>query len=180
MPKIFTYARQVHYLVKRPKYLVLSIYAFNYILLASSAANSLAFGDDIIGQQGTDRGAAKDAAARGLAILAVSVPCFLHAFTRRGGILLNNIIVTVKVAILCAFPVMAICVLSGVASSDYAKENMGFSKSFSDAHSDMDRYTQGVLAVLYTYSGYNSANYVCHQDYPIYHSENTDSLLDSI
>jgi amino acid transporter len=153
----------VHYLLKRPKFLVMSFYAVNYVFLASSAANALSFGDDIIGDQGTERGATKDAAARGLAILAITFPCFLHAFTRRGGILLNNIVVVVKVAILCTFPIMAICVLAGVANTDHAKQNLDYTNSFANARSDIDSYTQGILAVLYAYSGYNQANYVCIQ-----------------
>ncbi|KAH7088191.1 amino acid permease-domain-containing protein [Paraphoma chrysanthemicola] len=150
----------VHYLLKRPKFLVLSFYAINYIFLASSAANALSFGDDVVGGQGTDRGALRDAAARGIAILAVTFPCFLHAFTRRGGILLNNVFVVVKVAILCTFPIMAICVLCGVADTNHAAENLNPKHSFANARSDVDSYTQGILAVFYAYSGYNQANYV--------------------
>jgi hypothetical protein len=55
---------------------------------------------------------------------------------------------------------MAICVLGGVTESNYAKENMSASTSFADIRGDVDSYTQGVLAVLYAYSGYNQANYV--------------------
>jgi hypothetical protein len=55
---------------------------------------------------------------------------------------------------------MAICVLCGVIESNHAKENMRASTSFADIHGDVDSYTQGVLAVLYAYSGYNQANYV--------------------
>lgn len=128
--------------------------------MASSAANALSFGDDVIGNQGVDRGALKDAAARGLAIIAVTLPCFLHAFTRRGGIILNNIFVVVKVAILCTFPIMAVCVLAGVVDSNHAPQNLSLANSFSGARSDVDSYTQGILAVLYAYSGYNQANYV--------------------
>jgi amino acid transporter len=84
----------------------------------------------------------------------------LHAFTRRGGILLNDIIVVVKVAILCFFPIMAICVLSGVADTNHVAEDLKGSNSFSQIHSDVDSYTQGILAVFYAYSGYNQANYV--------------------
>jgi amino acid transporter len=151
---------EVHYLLRRPKFFVLSFYAINYIFFASSAANALSFGDDVIGDQGTDRGALKDAAARGIAILAVTFPCFLHAFTRRGGILLNNIFVIVKVAILCTFPIMAVCVLAGVVDTNHAVENLSPKNSFANARSDVDSYTQGILAVLYAFSGYNQANYV--------------------
>ncbi|KAF2825914.1 amino acid transporter [Ophiobolus disseminans] len=150
----------VHYLLRRPKFLILSCYAINYILLASSTANALSIGDDIIGEQGTDRGALKDAFARGLAILAVTLPCFVHAFTRRGGILINNIFVVVKIAILCVFPVMAICVLAGVVNSNHASHNLAPQNAFANARSDLDSYTQGVLSILYAYNGYNQANYV--------------------
>jgi amino acid transporter len=170
---------QVNYLLKRPKFFVLSFYAINYIVLASSAANALSFGDDIIGDQGTDRGAARDAAARGLAIVAVTFPCFLHAFTRRGGIILNNIFAMTKVAILCTFPIMAVCVLAGVVDSNHAKENLNMQNSFSNGRSDVDSYTQGILAVLYAYSGYNQANYVCeHRLYSF--SDLADATLGSM
>jgi amino acid transporter len=159
----FADVHKVHYLIKRPRFLVLSCYAVNYIFLASSAANALSFGDDIVGGEGADRGALRDAAARGLAILAVTLPCFLHAFTRRGGILINNIFVVFKIAILCVFPVMAICVLAGVVDSNHAAQNLSSQNSFANARSDVDSYTQGILAVMYAYSGYNQANYVCYQ-----------------
>ncbi|KAF1844356.1 uncharacterized protein K460DRAFT_343641 [Cucurbitaria berberidis CBS 394.84] len=62
---------------------------------------------------------------------------------------------------------MAICVLSGVANTNHAEENLNISKSFSHAHSNIDSYTQGILAVFYAYSGYNQANYVlCEIDRP--------------
>ncbi|KAI4619201.1 uncharacterized protein J4E87_007789 [Alternaria ethzedia] len=150
----------VNYLIKRPKFFVFSFYAVNYVIIASSAANALTFGDDIIGSPGSDRGAAKDAAARCLAIMAVTLPCFLHAFTRRGGILLNNVIVVVKIAILCVFPIMAICVLAGVAHTNHATANMGYKNSFARTHGNADSYTQGMLAVFYAYGGYNQANYM--------------------
>jgi amino acid transporter len=151
---------QVNYLFKRPRFFVLCLYAVNYICLASGAANALSFGDDVIGDQGTDRGSLRDAAARGLAILAVTFPCFLHAFTRRGGIILNNVMVVIKVAILFTFPIMAICVLAGVVDSNHAKQNLSLKKSFANTSSNIDRYSQGILAVLYAFNGYNQANYV--------------------
>ncbi|KAH8725895.1 hypothetical protein GQ44DRAFT_726624 [Phaeosphaeriaceae sp. PMI808] len=131
----------VNYLVKRPKYFVLSIYAVTYIFVSSSAANALSFGDHIIGDQDTDRGAGRDAAARGLAILTVTFPCFLHAFTRRGGILLNNIVAMIKVSILCAFPIIAICVSFGVVDSNPARSNLNLKNSFANAHATIDSYT---------------------------------------
>jgi amino acid permease len=73
---------------------------------------------------------------------------------------MNNTVVVVKVAILCAFPIMAICVLAGVTNSNYAAQNLDFKDSFANSRSDVDSYTQGILAVLYAYSGYNQANYV--------------------
>lgn len=97
--------------------------------------------------------------------MAVTFPCFLHAFTRRGGIILNNIVVVVKVAILCTFPIMAICVLAGVVDTNHAKQNLSLTHSFSGARADVDSYVQGILAVLYAYSGYNQANYVSQSSF---------------
>ena len=141
--------------------MILCVYGLNYIFLASSAANALAFGDDVIGGAGTERSAAKDNAARGIAIVAVTFCCMLHAFTRRGGIVLNNIVVVVKLMILLSFPIMAFCVLGGVSDTNHAKANMSSSNAFADVHSDVDGYVQGTLAILFAYNGYNQANYVC-------------------
>jgi amino acid transporter len=127
--------------------------------MASSAPNALSFGDDIIGGAGTNRSTAEDNAARGIAIAAVTFCCLLHSFTRRGGILLNNIVVVIKLLILCSFPILAFCALGGVADTNYAKANMG-SNTFADAHSNVDGYVQGTLAILFAYNGYNQANYV--------------------
>jgi amino acid transporter len=147
-------------MLKRPKFLVLCLYGLNYIFFASSAANALSFGDDAIGEKNTDRGAGKDAAARGLAMIVVTLACLLHAFTRRGGIILNNIIVVAKVAILCIFPIMAICVLAGVADTDHAAENLKPANAFADPSNSVSAYVQGILAILFAYNGYNQANYV--------------------
>jgi hypothetical protein len=93
-------------------------------------------------------------------MVAVTAACCVHAFTRRGGIIINNVFVIVKLLILCAFPVMAICVLAGVSDSNHASANMHPSNAFSDVHQNVDGYVQGTLAILYAYNGYNQANYV--------------------
>jgi amino acid transporter len=144
--------------------LILCVYGLNYIFVASSAPNALSFGDDVIGGAGTDRSAAKDNAARGIAMVAVTFCCCLHAFTRRGGIVLNNIVVVVKLMILCAFPIMAFCALGGVADTNHAKANMSASNAFDDARTNVDGYVQATMAILFAYNGYNQANYV---RYPI-------------
>lgn len=91
---------------------------------------------------------------------AVTLACLLHAFTRRGGIALNNVMVVVKLMILTTFPIMAICALAGVENTNHAAENMNPSKAFEDAHSNVDGYVQGILGILFAYNGYNQANYV--------------------
>lgn len=145
--------------MKRPKFLIITVYGLNYILLASSAANAVAFGDSVIGG-GFDRSAGRDAAARGLAMAAVTLTCLLHAFTRRGGIALNNIMVVMKLMVLSAFPIMALCALAGVKDTNYAAENMKPSNAFDGARSNVDGYVQGILGILFAYNGYNQANFV--------------------
>ena len=152
-------------MLKRPKYLVLCIYALNFILLASCAPNALSFGDDIVGAQGSERSATTDALARILAMVAITLPCLLHAFTRRGGIVINNIFVVIKIAMVCSFPVMAIYGIRTGKTPNFAKANMNSTTSFANIHSDVDSYTQGFLAVLYAYSGYNQASYVRESDH---------------
>lgn len=93
-------------------------------------------------------------------MVAVTLVCLFHAFTRRGGIILNNVVVVMKVAVLCVFPILAICVLAGVSDSNHAADNLTPKNAFASVHSDLDSYVQGCLAILYAYNGYNQANYV--------------------
>jgi len=52
------------------------------------------------------------ATIRGIAILIAIVPCLIHAFSRRGGILLNNTLAIIKVFILI-FVIIATWVVAG-------------------------------------------------------------------
>lgn len=54
-------------------------------------------------------------AIRGIAILIAAVTCFIHAFSRRGGILLNNAFAIIKVLIL-VFIIIVTWVVAGQAS----------------------------------------------------------------
>ncbi|KAF2004027.1 amino acid transporter [Amniculicola lignicola CBS 123094] len=149
----------VAYLVQHPKFLIICVYGLNYIVLASSAANALSFGDYTMFS--TDMNTkTKDNIARVLAIIAVTFACAIHAFTRRGGIILNNVLASVKVLIVLTFPIMAICALAGVKDTNNAKSNLNPSTSFDGIHSTMYGYSNAFISVLYAYQGINQANYI--------------------
>lgn len=53
------------------------------------------------------------AAVRGIAIAVATATCFIHTFSRRGGIVLNNVLAIVKVGILLLIIITAIVVSAG-------------------------------------------------------------------
>ena len=54
---------------------------------------------------------------RAIALAAATVACFSHAFSRRGGIILNNVFASIKVLILLFIIIIAIMVPFGVFQS---------------------------------------------------------------
>ena len=107
-------------------------------------------------------GSKRDAVVRVIAIGVVTFSCLIHGTWRRGGVLLNNIIASIKVLILCIFPVLAVCALAGVGNGNNATKNMSIKNSFAGAHASTSVYgwSNAFLSVLYAYSGFNQANYV--------------------
>ncbi|KAF2264189.1 amino acid transporter [Lojkania enalia] len=150
----------IGYLIKRPRFFVLCIYGISFIILASNAANSLSFGDHLTHSFGIENSTTRDNVARGLAMISVTLACVIHAFTRRGGIIFNNILAVTKVLILLTFPIMAICALAGVSDTNYAKINMDPAYSFQDSHSDLYGYSNSFISVLYAYNGISQANFI--------------------
>ena len=106
-------------------------------------------------------GPRRDATVRGIAIGVVTCSCLIHGTWRRGGVLLNNIVASTKVLIICIFPVLAVCALAGFGNTNSATENMSIKNSFADAHASTSMYgwSNAFLSVLYAYSGFNQANY---------------------
>jgi len=100
---------------------------------------------------------------RGVAVGIATFACFVHAFSRRGGIWLGNLLAFIKVLILLLIIVTGICAYAGVfhtKARDIASDNLSTKHAFADAASDPYGYAQAFLAIIFAYSGFEQPNSV--------------------
>ena len=114
-----------------------------------------------------------DATVRGLAATALTAACILHALWRRGGILLNNLLAVVKVAMLLAVIVIGFAVSAGATFGNgpvhgtttdpvtgKSFSNFDPRVSFARSSNNIANYTNSLLFVVYSYSGFEQPFYV--------------------
>ena len=155
------------------------MYGVTYIILGNLSGNAIAFGIyflEAVGIKG------HDAAIRGLAVAALTAASLLHAAWRNGGIVVNNMLASLKVLILIAVICMGFAASAGAKfghgsvhgetvdpTTGKATSNFDTHTSFTHARHDAASYADSLLFIVYTYSGYEQPFYVsricsrCHQ-----------------
>jgi hypothetical protein len=141
-------------------HLVTCVFALTYVIIGNMASNCLIFGVRVLMAANVP---VTSGSARGIAICMATVACFIHAFSRRGAILLGNMFAIVKVLTLVLIIVTAICALAGVFGANAAKQNLSVQNSFASASQDSYGYAQAFLAVLFACAGFEQPNYVSPQ-----------------
>lgn len=86
------------------------MYGVIYITLGNLSGNAIAFGLYVMDAAGVT---GSDSAVRGLAVMALTFACVLHALWRKGGIVLNNLLALVKVSMLLAIIVIGFAASAG-------------------------------------------------------------------
>jgi hypothetical protein len=88
------------------------LYGISFICVANMAGNCVSFASRVLLASHPGEGADLDSAqVRAIATAAAFFSCLIHALSRRGGILLNNFLATVKVCILLIIPFVTFAVL---------------------------------------------------------------------
>lgn len=153
---------------KKARFFISCLFGIIFVLLGNSAANCIAFainllqlcgrGNDRFGPDGTvsDNDDLHSTAYRfqvtAVAIGSTVTVCFVHAMWRKWGIRINNIFAVMKILILISILIFA--VVAGALGK-------GSSKNFrySD-HTEAEHYGVSLLYVVFSYGGWNQANYV--------------------
>ncbi|KAL1875908.1 hypothetical protein VTK73DRAFT_9763 [Phialemonium thermophilum] len=150
---------------QRPRYLATCIFAVQFVLFAISTGNSISFSAYIL------RAATGDAhngswMNKGISIAAISVVCLIHSLTPRLGIWLSNGLGALKLVILALVVCTGFAALAGrtVAPTPHNFSSFNGEGSSSDPDEDSTAaaagYALALLQVLYSYSGWENANYV--------------------
>lgn len=136
------------------------VFGFAFIALGNMAGNSISFAMRAL--QAADIKEPSNGAVRGIAIAVATFACFIHAFSRRGGIWLNNALALIKLAMMALIIVAAIIVGAGgfPETKNVMAENTSTANSFRNASTDSNGYAQAFLAIIFTFSGFEQPNYV--------------------
>lgn len=137
------------------------MYGIPFVLLGNLAGNALALGSFAMHAAGRKPDEAKGEVI-GIAIGALSAACLLHMFSRRGGIIMNNIFAVIKVVLLVVIIVLGFLKAGGVHLGGLPKatDNFHMPESFEGAGSDFASYTTSLQYIVYSYSGYLQPFYV--------------------
>lgn len=146
---------------RRPLYLATSVLASQMILLGFSSGNSLAFGRYVLFASGSE--APDGWAARGIGIACATFSVGLHAVFPKWGIRLVNVLGVFKVVILLLIVFSGFAALAGhrrvpnphnFDHSFRIEEGEGYGAGGAYA------YSNALLNVVYSYKGWENANYV--------------------
>lgn len=156
----------LQYVYRKPGYpnntVLLSgcLFGVAFICLGNMAGNSLSFAIRILGAAGVEN--PSNGAVRGIALATAVITCFIHTISRRGGIVLNNMLAIVKLMILLLIIVVAIVVAArGLPKTpNLINQNTNASKAFADASTDANGYAQAFLSIIFAFSGFEQPNYV--------------------
>jgi amino acid transporter len=146
----------LQYVFSRPSYkkgvVVLSgvLFGISFICVGNMAGNCINCALRLMEAANPDKSEAdfSRGAIRGIAIIIAIVPCLIHAFSRRGGILLNNFLAIVKVIILL-FMIISTWVVAGGWSGVAGISNNANVKPKSDfgSSNEANGYAQAFLSV---------------------------------
>ena len=157
----------LEFMFRGRQFRVTSIYGIMFIVLGNLSGNAIAFG--IYCLEAANRYHPADnigvepnhPAVIGLAIAALSTAILLHICSRRGGILVNNIFAFTKVLILLVLICLGIAKACGrFPSSIKDPGNFDTSTSFTTNRHDVASYSDSLLYIVYTYSGFEQPFYV--------------------
>ncbi|KAI9781264.1 MAG: hypothetical protein M1839_006056 [Geoglossum umbratile] len=153
------------------------LFGISFIILGNMAGNAISFAIRILEAANVE---VTNGAVRAIAVAASIFACFIHTFSRRGGIWLNNLLAAIKLCILFLIIFSAIVYSAGkfpksgaIDRGTVVGENLGAPKSFKNASNDANGYAQAFLAIIFAYSGFEQPNYVLgeigrpHRKYPI-------------
>lgn len=143
------------------------MYGVVFVLLGSLSGNAIAFGIYLLKAAGIQ---GHDAAIRGLAVAAITVICLFHGTWRRGGIILNNVLASLKVLRLIGVIVIGFAASAGAnlghgpVHGETVNPKTGEVTSSFDPHASFDyarrdvaSYADSLLFIFCTYSGYEQS-----------------------
>ena len=157
---------------RRPRYLATSVFAVQFILFAVSTGNSISFSSYLLKSIDPSFDSRESSwSNRGVAAGAISAVCLIHSFTPKTGIWLSNGLGGFKIILLLLVVCTGFAALAGRAHVQLPDNFTRFDGAGSVWDNDEEgvvpatatraaRYALALSQVLYSYGGWENANYV--------------------
>ncbi|KAK4039914.1 amino acid permease-domain-containing protein [Parachaetomium inaequale] len=152
---------------QRPRYLATCVFAVvQFVFFAISTGNSISFSSYLLRAATGDEAHDGDWLNRGIAIAAITVVCLIHAFAPRWGIWLSNGFGAFKLVLLSLLVCTGFAALAGRTAAPRPDNFSSFHGPGSSRplgaqpKGAAGGYAIALLQVLYSYSGWENANYV--------------------
>ncbi|KAH7473751.1 hypothetical protein FOMA001_g11902 [Fusarium oxysporum f. sp. matthiolae] len=139
------------------------LYGISFICIGNMAGNCINCALRLVeaANPEIDAGDLSEGTIRGIAIVIAIFPCWIHAFSRRGGILLNNLLALIKVLMLI-FMIIATWAVAGGPSGVRGLPAGDVNNSTNSPNSPKEgkAYAQAFLSIIFAFSGFDQPNYV--------------------
>jgi amino acid transporter len=172
------------------------VYGIAFIFFGTMAGNAINCGIQLLKASNPGQETPNNAQVRGIAVTISVAALFIHALSRRGGLALNNAFAVVKLSMLLviigttlAYSAGSIGPSPALQNTPWAQqalfdhkeisrnttllENLALPYSFNHASHDSHSYSDAFLDVIFTFSGFEQANYVLgeiskpHRKFPV-------------
>ncbi|KAL8856831.1 MAG: hypothetical protein Q9178_006548 [Gyalolechia marmorata] len=153
----------LEYIYKDPRFQTTCIYGVIFVVLGNLTGNAIAMGQYIMRAAGAPD---SPEAVRGIAVAALTGACLIHGLWRNGGIVLNNVLASIKVLTLMAVIVIGFAAAggasfgSGSGARDAVKANFATHNSFARPRDDIGNYAISIAYVVYSFGGFEQPFYV--------------------
>jgi len=168
----------LQYVYSRPAYRKNTVlfsacfFGISFIILGNMAGNAISFATSVLEAANI---VPTEGTVRGIAIAISVFACFIHTFSRRGGIVLNNILAGAKLCIILIIIIVTIIYSKGGFgnySDKVIQENLG-ANSLRNRSSNPHGYARSFLSIVFAFGGFEQPNYVLgeikrpHRIYPV-------------
>ncbi|KKA28283.1 hypothetical protein TD95_001846, partial [Thielaviopsis punctulata] len=151
---------------RKPAYLATCIFAVQFVLFAVSTGNCISFSSYIL-YAATDDTHERSKLSRGIAVAVMTFVSLVHAFLPRTGIYISNALGAFKLVLLLLVICCGFAALAGHRATpdphNFSSFNGGTNGDSSvsvAASASASGYATALLQVLYSYGGWENANYV--------------------
>ncbi|KAL7267445.1 hypothetical protein RUND412_009973 [Rhizina undulata] len=148
-----------------PRYFATCIYGIFFILLGNTAANGIAFAKYMLVAFSPETPNPDPRLQKFVAVVCLTFVCLIHLFSRKMGIMINNVLAVYKVLLLSFVVVAGFACMAG-ARVDEGGEAPGYGlNNLKDMFKGYQPrgphdYATAMLGVLYSFQGWENANYV--------------------